>query len=688
MTARLAADIGGTFTDLVLLDPGGGVHVAKTLSTPGNFKEGVLSGVERVLSDAGADAGARGAIALADVDYFVHGATVVLNALLERKLPKAALVTTGGFRDVLEIMRTNNPRMYDLKWVKPKPIIPRHLRFEVAERVRHTGEVLHPLDEAATREVARRIAALGIRSVALCFLHAYANPDHERRAREILLEEHPEAHVTISSDVASELREFERTSTVAINASTIPIITAYLDGLARALSERGLERELFVMQSNGGVITSRTARSLPVRTVMSGPAGGVVGAQFIADRMGLRDVATIDIGGTSSDMGVISDGLARTVDQSAVEGWPIMAPTIEILAIGAGGGSIAWVDAGGALRVGPQSAGARPGPACYGLGGTEPTVSDACVALNRLNPDYFLAGEMTLDRAAAEQAIRERIAKALGMDVAEAAEGILRVVTANMNKAIRSILIARGFDIRAFTLMAFGGAGGMVAGELLRIGDVQRLVVPGNPGAVSAIGMLATDLRHDFAQSSVQALAGVAWGEVGHALRHLRERGADRLRTDGVDDAAMRFDDALDLRYVGQDYYLRVYVDIDALDGKRIRADFDRMHAHTYGFANPEFEVEMVNARVFAIGKFERPHLPEIGARRSTEGPLETKARRAVFYGGAFVETDIYDVTALRADDELAGPCIIEDPRSTIVVMPGQIATVDRFRNLTIAAGA
>ena len=335
MTARLAADIGGTFTDLVLLDAGGGVHVAKTLSTPGDFKEGVLSGVERVLADAGAET--EGAIALADVDYFVHGATVVLNALLERKLPKAALVTTRGFRDVLEIMRTNNSRMYDLKWVKPKPIIPRHLRFEVAERVRHTGEVLRPLDEAGTRETARRIKALDIRSVALCFLHAYANPDHERRAREIILEEHPAAHVTISSDVASELREFERTSTVAINASTIPIISAYLDGLSQALSDRGLERELFVMQSNGGVIASRTARSLPVRTVMSGPAGGVVGAQFIGNRMGLRDVATIDIGGTSSDMGVISEGLARTVDQSAVEGWPIMAPTIEILAIGAGG---------------------------------------------------------------------------------------------------------------------------------------------------------------------------------------------------------------------------------------------------------------------------------------------------------------------------------------------------------------
>ena len=295
---------------------------------------------------------------------------------------------------------------------------------------------------------------------------------------------------------------------------------------------------------------------------------------------------------------------------------------------------------------------------------------------------------MALDREAAERAIRERIAEPLGMGIADAAEGILRVVTANMNKAIRSILIARGFDIRAFTLMAFGGAGGMVAGELLRIGDVSRLVVPSNPGAVSAIGMLATDLRHDFAQSCVQALAGVAWDEVGQALHHLRTLGAERLRKDGVDDAAMHFDDALDLRYVGQDYYLRVYVDIDDLDGERIRSDFNRLHAHTYGFANPEFEVEMVNARVFAVGKFGRPQLPEIGVRRLSDGPLETKARRRVFFGGAFVDTNIYDVTALRADDEIAGPCVIEDPRSTIVVMPGQIATVDRFRNLTIEAEA
>ena len=682
MTMRLSADIGGTFTDLVLLDAAGGVHVEKSLSTPADFKAGVINGVEKILASAGSQIGHG--LSLSDIDYFVHGATVVLNALLQRELPPAALVTTEGFRDVLEIMRTNNPRMYDLKWVKPEPLIPRYLRFEVAERVKHNGEVVRELDEAGVRAAARAIKAQDIGAVALCFLHAYANPEHERRARDIILQEHPEAVVTISSDVASELREFERTSTVAINASTIPIITSYLDGLGRELKNRGLARELFVMQSNGGVITSETARLLPVRTVMSGPAGGVVGAQFIAKRIGIADLATIDIGGTSSDMGVISGGLARTVDESEVEGWPIMAPMIEILSIGAGGGSIAWVDAGGALRVGPESAGARPGPVCYGLGGVEPTVSDACIVLNRLNPDYFLGGEMSLDRAAAERAIQERIAEPLKMEFPEAAEGILRVVTANMNKAIRSVLIARGYDPRAFVLMAFGGAGGMVAGDLLRIGDMAKLVVPNNPGAVSAIGMLATDLRHDLVQSHIQAFTDVDWHDIERILNSLRDDAEKKLGTEGVAQSDMQIEDVLDLRYIGQDYYLRVYVDKDDLDGERIQSDFNKLHEQTYGFANPEFDVEMVNARVFAIGRVERPQLPEIAPRSKAAGRIAKKASRSVYFDGEYVETDIYAVESLRAGDALHGPCVIEDPRATTVVMPGQTAMVDSYRNLTI----
>ncbi|MEE9300863.1 MAG: hydantoinase/oxoprolinase family protein [Alphaproteobacteria bacterium] len=682
MAGRLSADIGGTFTDLVLLDEEGNIHVEKTSSTPDDFKLGVLTGVDKVLHTARTEVG--NGLSLAELDYFVHGATVVLNALLQRKLPKTALVTTRGFRDVLEIMRTNNPRMYDLKWIKPKPLIPRHLRFEVTERVRHTGEVVHPLDEADARAVARQIKERDILAVAVCFLHAYANPEHERRFRDIFLEEHPNAMVTISSDVASELREFERSSTVSINASTIPIITSYLDGLSRELKKRGLKRDLFVMQSNGGIITAQTAQTLPVRTVMSGPSAGVVGAQFIANQIDLANVATIDMGGTSSDMGVISDGLARTVDESSVEGLPIMAPMIEVLSIGAGGGSIAWLDAGGALRVGPQSAGAMPGPVCYGRGGVEPTVSDACVMLNRLNPDYFLGGEMTLDHDGAERAVREKIAEPLGMNAMDAADGIIRVVTANMAKAIRSILIARGYDPREFVLMAFGGAGGMVAGDLLRIGDVSKVVVPNNPGAVSAIGMLATDFRHDFAQSNIQAFSDVDWADVKDILFSLRDKGIERLGREGVMEADAHTEYVLDLRYIGQDYYLRVYVDIDDLTSDGIQADFNKLHEETYGFANPEFAVEMVNARVFSTGRMQRPKLPELSPRAGADGPLARKARRSLYFDGKNVNTDIYDVTALRADDVIVGPAVIEDPRSTIVIMPDQKAAVDQYRNLVI----
>ena len=687
MSIRLAADIGGTFTDLVILDADGRLHVEKTSSTPGDFKKGVLDGVDKILESLARNTQGEGSPGLADVEYFVHGATVVLNALIERKLPTAALVTTAGFRDVLEIMRTNNPAMYDLKWEKPKPLIPRHLRFEIAERVQHSGEVWTPLDEQAAVDLARQIKALDINTVAVCFMHAYANPTHEQRFRELFLREHPDCVVVLSSDVAPEIREFERTSTAVINASTVPIISSYLDDLGAELSGRGLSRELFVMQSNGGIITAETARSYPARTVMSGPSGGVVGAQFLANRTGLQNVVTIDMGGTSSDMGVISNGHALTVDESRIDGWPIMAPMIEILAIGAGGGSIAWIDSGGALRVGPQSAGAVPGPVCYRRGGDEPTVSDACVVLNRLNPDYFLGGEMSLDAEGAERAIREKIAEPLGMDVHAAAEGIITVVTANMAKAMRSILIARGHDPRDFTLMAFGGAGGMVAGDLLRTGEVSRVLVPNNPGALCAVGMLATDYRHDFAQSQVQPFAEIDWKNLRSQFEELRSQGIGRLADEGIAESDVEISYVMDVRYVGQDHYLRVYVDKDDLAPQRIHADFNALHEATYGYATPEFDVEMVNLRIFAVGKMARPELPSFG-KRDGGAAAAPKTQRQLCFDGRQTATDVFAIEDLMDGDMFDGPCVIEDPRSTIVVLPDQRVSVDAFRNVMLETKA
>ena len=683
MSTRLSADIGGTFTDLVLLDSNGQLHVEKTSSTPGDFKQGVLTGVDKILQTATRNTNGEVEFNLADLEYFVHGATVVLNALIERKLPTTALVTTQGFRDVLEIMRTNNPYMYDLKWEKPKPLIPRNLRFEIKERIRHTGEIWTPIDEDGVRDLANEIKSLGINALAVCLIHAYANPIHEQRFKDVFLQEHPECVVVISSDVAPEIREFERTSTAVINASTVPIITSYLDDLSTDLHERGLVRDLYVMQSNGGIITAEMARKYPARTVMSGPSGGVVGAQFLANKANISNAITIDMGGTSSDMGVITGGMALTVDESRIDGWPIMAPMIEILAIGAGGGSIAWIDSGGALRVGPQSAGALPGPACYGRGGSEPTVSDACVVLNRLNPDYFLGGEMHLDSQAASDTIQKNIAVPLDMTVEQAAEGIIKVVTANMAKAMRSILIARGHDPRDFTLIAFGGAGGMVSGDLLRTGEVERVMVPNNPGALCALGMLATDLRHDYAQSNVKAFSQIDWDDLKHQFSILQQQGIDRLKAEGIDENNIEITDVLDIRYIGQDHYLRVYVDKNNLDPTVIQNDFNDLHQQTYGYATPEFDVEMVNIRIFAIGKTTRPELPIYGERQASQG-LKPKTTRNLHFDGERVETNVYAIEDLMANDVIKGPGIIEDPRSTIIIMPEQLASVDQFRNVII----
>jgi len=683
MKHRLAADIGGTFTDLVLLDEDGTLHVHKTPSTPDDFKAGVLQGVRHVTGSAGAGEVVQDT-PLADIEYFVHGATVVLNALIQRKLPVTALITTAGFRDVLEIMRTNNPYMYDMQYVKPQALIPRRRRFEVLERIRHTGEVLTPLDEESVRAVAVRLKEENVATVAVCLLHAYADGAHERRVRDIILDVCPEIVVCLSSEVAGELREFERTSTTAINAATVPIITSYLDLLSTELREMGLVRDLCVMQSNGGVITANVARNLPVRTVMSGPSGGVVGGSYLAGAIGIEHALTVDMGGTSTDIGVIADGRALTVDEAEVDRWPILAPMIEILAIGAGGGSIGWIDAGGGLRVGPQSAGAQPGPVCYRRGGVEPTVTDACVVLGRLDPDYFLGGEMGLDVDGAHHVIENNLAGALDMDKYEAAAGVLTVVTANMAKAMRQILVARGLDPRDFTLMAFGGAGGMVVGDLLRVSDVKRAVVPNNPGALCAIGMLVTDFRHDASTTLVRSLDQADPQEVMDIFADLENNAVEQLLSEGVAADDVATERYIDVRYVGQEYYLRIAVKSETPNIATLGKDFNDEHERNYGYATREFACEMVNLRVTALGRVERPSFPEYPKRSATDGALEPSMRRSVFFDGAMVETDIYKVETLRADDSILGPAVIEDPRSTVVVLPGQRALVDRLRNIHV----
>lgn len=683
MGNRLAADIGGTFTDMVLIDESGMLHVEKTPSTPGDFKRGVLNGVEKTISGVNKAYPGKN-ISLEGVEYFVHGATVVLNALIERKLPVTALITTSGFRDVLEIMRTNNPYMYDMSYVKPAPLIPRRLRFEVSERMLADGSVLQALDEASVRATAEKLRKSEVKAVAVCLLHAYANGAHERRVREIVKEYLPDVTVCISSEVAAEVREFERSSTTVINASTVPIITSYLDELSEDLSVQGLQRDLYVMQSNGGVIASKVARDLPVRTVLSGPSGGVVGGAYLANEIDLSNAVTLDMGGTSTDIGLVVDGKAVTVDESSVDRWPILAPMIEILAIGAGGGSIAWIDAGGGLRVGPQSAGALPGPVCYRRGGTLPTVSDATVVLNRLNPDYFLGGEMSLDVEGAHRVIDEHVAKPLKMSKEDAAQGVITVVTANMAKAMRQILVARGLDPRQFTLMAFGGAGGMVVGDLLRASDVKRAIVPNNPGALCAIGMLVTDFRYDASVTMVRSLAQADPHEAARHFQRIEEEAIAKLSAEGLNQSDIETDRFIDVRYIGQEHYLKIPTSNEALDVVSLEKAFNAEHEKVYGYATPQFPCEIVNLRVTAIGKVKRPNFPTYDERRAADGPLAPDEMKSVYSDGKYRQTPVYRIDSIRPGDTFAGPAVVEDPRSTIMILGGQTATVDRFKNIII----
>ena len=677
---RLSADIGGTFTDLVLVDEAGDIHVHKTPSTPRDFTEGILMGADEIVT-ARLGSGDLGAI-----DTFVHGATVVLNALLQLKLPRTGLITTGGFRDVLEIMRTNNPLMYDLQHVKPAPLVPRALRFEVEERIRRTGDVLVALDEDGVRAAAARLREAEVEAVGVCLLHAYANPAHERRVGEILAAEVPGVTVCLSSEVAPEWREFERTSTTCINAATVPIISSYLGRLSDQLRDRGLRRDLLVMQSNGGVMSTRAACDWPVRTVMSGPSGGVVGAAALAVQIDAPNVVTLDIGGTSSDMGVIADGAAITVVESTVaDGWPVLAPMIEILSIGAGGGSIAWLDAGGALRVGPQSAGADPAPVCYGSGGTEPTVTDANVVLGRIDPAYFLGGRMRLDVDGARAGVG-RVAEAADLSLEQAADGIVQIANTHMSKAIRSILIERGYDPRDFVLMGFGGGGGLHTAAAMRELSIPHGVVPSNPGALSAIGMLGTDFRHDRARTLVRPVAELDADEVERIFAALEAEATTALVDEGIPESSVQLVRSADLRYLGQEYHLSVPCPArgGVVDAGELASQFNREHERMYGYSTPESPVQLVNLRLVGIGRTEGPALPRIARRTEGEGLLPRELRQVYFGGSGWTETPIYDIESVLAGDELPGPSILEDPRSTMLILPGQRGEIDELRNLHI----
>ena len=677
---RIGVDSGGTFTDVCLFDDASGrVAVWKVSSTPSDPSDGIARGVEEGLHDVGAVA--------ADIDYFGHGTTVATNALIQHRGVKTGLITTGGFRDLLEIGRQKRPDLYDMQADKPPVLVLRDLRLEVPERMRHDGTVETPLDEDAFRNAVRTLRAAGVEAVAVCFLYGFVSTEHESAAARILAEEFPDAFASISHQVAPEFREFERLSTTVVNAYLGPVMRRYIGRLAERLTGLGVTATPHLTQSNGGVIGFGQAARLPVRTVLSGPSTGVVGAQAIGRAVGMEELITFDMGGTSTDVALLANGQCRLTGEAMVHGYPIKASMLDIHTVGAGGGSIAFIDSGGLLKVGPRSAGADPGPVCYGRGNDEATVTDANVVLGTLNPSFLLGGRMPVRRDLAVAAI-DRLASALGMERMATAAGIISVVTANMARAIRVISVQRGYDPRDYALMAFGGAGPLHAARLARELDISRILVPRNPGILCAMGLLLTDLRADFAVTRLSLLAPSALPGVRDSFSELDAMAAEWFAAEGIPAPDRRTARTVDMRYAGQNYELPIVLPDGEIgpDTLLALADcFADAHRRMYGFIAEEDPVQLVTFRVEASGVVPKATF-EAQPDAGPDASVAIVSSREVWMSetGGFAACSVYDRNRLRAGNRFAGPAIVEQMDATTVVPPGWVARVEPFLNVIL----
>jgi N-methylhydantoinase A len=676
--AALAVDIGGTFTDVTLLDRASGrLWNAKTPSTPHDPSIGFIDGVAAALAASGLAPGAIGQV--------IHGTTVATNLILEAKGARAALLTTRGFQHVLEIGRHDIPRKSNLySWIKPRrPIRPQHI-FEIAGRFDHTGAEIEPLDEAAVRAAARAIRDLGIDAVAICFLHSYADPVHERRARDIVRAEHPAAMISLSSEVLPVFREYERSMATILNVYVMPRIASYVAKLEERLGTHGIAAPLLLMKSSGGVTGTETIRREPVQTALSGPAAGALGAAFVGVAAGFRDVISIDIGGTSADICLVKDGVPGVTLEGRVGEWPLPLPMIDIHTIGAGGGSIAAVADSGSLTVGPRSAGAEPGPVAYDKGGAEPTVTDAHLALGRL-PPYLLDGGLTLDRPAAVAAIRERIGRPLGLDASAAARGILAVLENNMAGAIRVVSVERGFDPRDFALVPFGGAGPLHGGALARLLGIRTIVVPPAPGVLSALGLLVSSLKSDHSRTFLQRPPDYDLAGIAAVFGELEAEAAAWLEREDAPRDGRVIERQASMRYVHQGFELTAPWPAGPVDAAALRealAGFHRLHERLYTFASEDTPVEIVTLRVSAIGRLPPPALPRLAPGAGSA--VAVIGRQDVDFDGVPVDCPVYDRFRLGAGDTVAGPAILRQLDTTTVLLPGQDAGVDPFGNLIV----
>ncbi len=665
---RIGVDIGGTFTDVTVMDAAdGSVTFGKSLSTPDDLVRGIM--------DAIAVTGA----APADAEFIIHGSTVAINAILERKGARTALVTTAGFRDVYEIGRVNRPDSFNLFFKKHVPLVARDLRFEVDERLAYDGSVLVALDHDAARSIAREIGARDVESVAVMFLHSYTNVEHERRMVEILRDALPGAYVTASHHVSREQREYERTSTVAANAYVGPRVSRYLERLETRLEHDGFGGNLLIMQSSGGLCDVATAREQCIQMLESGPAAGVVASSAMSASLATPDLICFDMGGTTAKACVLQGGVASLSSDYFVggynEGLAIRIPVLDIKEIGTGGGSIAWIDEAGGLHVGPESAGASPGPACYGNGGTLPTVTDAHLVLGHLAADRFLGGRMQLDVPAAQRAIAEGIARPLGLDVDSAARGIIAIATAAMANAVRAVSTERGLDPRDFALIAYGGAGPLHAVDVARELAIATVVVPQAPGTFSAFGMLAADLRREYARTYRTPLTPDGLFGTTAEFEALEREASAWLASAGIPNEDVTLERGLDVRYVGQNYSVSIAIGTDAAYDSVKRA-FDAAHLLRYSHNAPEEAAEVIGVRTSIVGRLSKPALSTIASGTAMPPSTTVSGSRRVLFAGEAVEATIFDRHALLAGNAIAGPAIVQEDGSATCVPPGVRAVV------------
>ncbi|WP_319568047.1 hydantoinase/oxoprolinase family protein [Cohaesibacter marisflavi] len=680
MVWRIGVDSGGTFTDICLFEEETGrLEIWKLSSSPDDpsraIAQGVVEGLEQVDTTA------------SELGFLGHGTTVATNALIELRGVKTGLLISDGFRDLLELGRQKRPSLYDMNVDKPEQLVSRDLRRQVPERLKSDGTVDLPLDVDALKKEVQLLAEQDVKAVAICFLYGFLNTEHEALAKKIVAEMLPDVFVSTSHEVAPEFREFERLSTTVVNAYLGPVMKRYIERLRKRLEEVGLKVAPQLTQSNGGVIGFDAAADLPVRTVLSGPSTGVVAAQEIGKMAGFPNIITFDVGGTSSDVALLQNGTCNLTGEADVHGYPIKAPMLDIHTVGAGGGSIAHVDSGGLLKVGPRSAGAYPGPVCYGNGNEEPTVTDANIVLQTLNPVEILGGRMKVRRDLALEAV-QRLADQLGLGVMETADGILQVVIANMAKAIRVISVQRGHDPRDYTLMAFGGAGPLHAARLAQELDISRMIIPLTPGALCALGLLLTDLRADFAISRLTELNANSLDAVEGGFAELSAQAQEWFVSDNIPEERRKEVRTVDMRYAGQNYELSVPVPAGpiTLDTfKQLEEGFEAVHKQRFGFIAKGEKIQLVTLRLEAIGEVKKAQLQSY----PFDGPSADAAKigeRDVWLASAgdFVTSPVYDRKLLKHGNQISGPAIIEQMDTTSVILPEMTATVDANLNLIV----